>query len=505
MDVGARVWCKDKCSGDWVAAVVARIDSAGVVTVRIDSTHLEVAFAPAKGSKDCPEVQFMNHTEAADIDNLINLNHLNEPCIMHCLELRFSLDLIYTFTGPFLIAMNPFKHLEIYSSQVLDMYQTYGSMKASGMSDQMRMRPLPPHVYSVADNAYRSMMRSASEDYKNANQSVLISGESGAGKTETTKHILRYLTKISKDTLAPTSAAAARPKAIMDKLLQSNPILEAFGNARTVRNDNSSRFGKFMLLNFNAAGTLVSGSIRTYLLEKVRLCSQQLGERNFHIFYQLMSGSSAEEKSRSGLASTTIKDFYFANQGGVFELGRIDDKQNYADLRKSFKSLAFNAEVQHQVMDIVAAVLHVGQITFVSDVSDAAVVTGSQRVLEHTRQAALLCGVQDKMLVEALTKKTIKSMREVFVKDLSASQAVDVRDSLAKALYSKLFDFLVAAINKEIESADISRTADVGVLDIFGFESFKVNSLEQLCINYAVCLCICLTFRHCKPHVARVE
>lgn len=462
------------------------------LTVRLDDTGNQIVYNADSKTGEWTDVQFMNNNDAAEVDNLVTLNHLNEPSILYCLEYRFNQDLIYTFTGPFLIAMNPFKQLEIYSQQVFDMYQHFGLMKSQGTTDQMRMKPLPPHVYSIADKAYRDMMQlientftSSASTILSAHQSILISGESGAGKTETTKHILRYLTKVSKEASSP--GASHSSKTIMDKLLQSNPIMEALGNARTLRNDNSSRFGKFMLISFDDKGSLISGSIRTYLLEKVRLCSQQLGERNFHIFYQLYAGASAEEKDRYGFKAVALKDFYYVNQGNIFEIGRIDDKQNYTDLKRSLKSLRFAPEEHQRIFDLIAGLMHLGQISFVDDDSDGCAITKDNKVSQSVVSASKTLGVSADALVDALTKKSIKNAYEVIVKSLSATQAADTRDSLAKAIYSKLFDYILRRVNEEIYIANSAiYAADIGVLDIFGFETFKTNSLEQLCINYAV-------------------
>ena len=238
-----------------------------------------------KDDQEMDDVKLKNDSEDGDVDDLINLPYLHEPAILYCLENRYNESDIYTYTGPILIAVNPFKKVPLYTAQILEMYYNLGLLKSQGIENAS---PLPPHVYAIADAAYRDMMSVILNGMQSGvssgggvvgDQAILISGESGAGKTESTKIVLRYLTTVG----SSTGAVDIQEGSIMDKVLQSNPILEAFGNAKTIRNDNSSRFGKFIELNFSKRGHLVGGTIRTYLLEKVRLPFQQLGERNFHV------------------------------------------------------------------------------------------------------------------------------------------------------------------------------------------------------------------------------
>ena len=227
------------------------------------------------------------------------------------------------------------------------------------------MDALPPHIFAIADAAYRNMMGAIqrkidaalhnSKNTESADQSILISGESGAGKTESTKLILRYLTTISVENRVLQDTGS-----VMDKVLQSNPILEAFGNARTLRNDNSSRFGKYIELKFNVKGGLIGGSMKTYLLEKVRLCSQQVGERNYHIFYQLAAGASAEERKRWGLDDTPITAFKYVNQGRIFELSNIDDKAQYAETMNALDTLNFAKSDRTALLNAMVAILYMG-------------------------------------------------------------------------------------------------------------------------------------------------
>lgn len=304
-------------------------------------------------------------------------------------------DTIYTFTGPILIAVNPFKPLPIYSDEALATYRAAGQEAAARLAGQQAAAAsssgsqatatateegpaaLPPHIYAVADAAYRAMTGPLVAGHGSPNQSILVSGESGAGKTESTKFIMSYLAIIS---TTNGDADGARPRkgveegSIADQVLQSNPILEAFGNARTIRNDNSSRFGKFIELHFTQGsgqghGQLAGAAIATYLLEKVRLVSQQRNERNFHVFYQLLKGASKEERAALGLApwdgGRAAEGFHYLRQSGcVARQDGADDAEEYARLRRALAIMGVGAAEQARVLRVVAAVLHLGNLRF---------------------------------------------------------------------------------------------------------------------------------------------
>ena len=430
-------------------------------------------------------LKLCNDLREAAVDNLINLPHLHEPAILFCLEKRYSQGEIYTYTGPILIAVNPFKKVPLYSNQILEMYYNRGLLKSQGVES---LTALPPHVYAIADAAYRDMMTvimqysypssSTSLDGNTANQCILISGESGAGKTESTKIVLRYLT-----TVGSNSGVANCTGSVMDKILQSNPILEAFGNARTLRNDNSSRFGKFIELSFSKRGHIMGGVVRTYLLEKVRLSSQQPGERNFHIFYQMIAGATAEERRRWSLPS--LRELHYLCQGGIFELRHVNDKDEFGDLRVAMDTLGFEAGTQVALLGVLAGLLHVGQLQFThtadgegSELASEATITAS------LSSAAALIGVPANELCSIMTVRRMTARAETYSIRLRPDQAVDARDAFAKALYGRLFEWIVQVINSSIRVEAKDARAYIGVLDIFGFECFKSNSFEQLCINY---------------------
>jgi myosin-5 len=297
------------------------------------------------------------------VDDLIGLTHLHEPAILHALRLRYEDDVIYTSTGPILIAINPFKPMNVYSKEVMDKYRLQGEGMLGGVSNNKNgegknttvevERRLPPHAYLTADDAYRAMMRgfeiSATtsgnarkktkqrdndENETPINQSILVSGESGAGKTVTTKIVLNYFAMLSKLAAEHESESMETTSSrVEQQVLDSNPILEAFGNARTLRNDNSSRFGKYIDIRFSSAGRLTGASIDTYLLEKVRLIRQTEGERNFHIFYQLLEAATEEERDRLFLGDMQLEDFRLVNQSGTYDRrDMIKDKDMHREM-----------------------------------------------------------------------------------------------------------------------------------------------------------------------------
>ena len=309
MEVGVEVWIRDDVGDQsWQPAVITSKvltpDGHSQLVVQ-DSDENEHVYSLSNDAEEVEDVKLRNdQNNDSEVEDLINLPYLHEPAILYCLQQRYDKSDIYTYTGPILIAMNPFKKVPLYTEQILEVYYNSGLLKSQGIEMTSK---LPPHVYAIADNAYRQMMKTIRETGSNkastraslttetfgnlSDHSILISGESGAGKTESTKIVLKYLTTLGNS----ASGLQVLDGSVMDKILQSNPILEAFGNARTLRNDNSSRFGKFIELKFNRRGHLIGGMIKTYLLEKVRLPRQQVGERNFHIFYQLTAGIATDQ------------------------------------------------------------------------------------------------------------------------------------------------------------------------------------------------------------------
>ncbi|KAL7540528.1 hypothetical protein ACHAXR_010173 [Thalassiosira sp. AJA248-18] len=432
--------------------------------------------------------------EGADND-MIALQHLHEPAILHAVSERYFRGEIYTWTGPVLIAVNPFQRLPLYTKEILESYRQEGLFRSQNLGDSTA-KPLGPHVYSVADRSYRQMM---SEQRKS--QSILISGESGAGKTETTKIVMLYLTTLGSahTESSPSEAIIGTDNvgngdeklSIMERVLQSNPILEAFGNAKTLRNDNSSRFGKFIELGFNRAGILQGAKVQTYLLEKVRIGYHASGERNYHIFYQLLRGATEEQHSKycfhDGLTGglELANYFHLTGQGGAPQLREFTDEEGLKYTLKSMRSMGWSEEKIDQVLSTIAGILHLGQVKFESKMSE-----GGQEIAQIADEktvadAAKLLGVDLEKLKTALTVRIMVTRGDEIRIDLDTKKAEDARDALAKTVYGAMFLWVVKEVNDCImweDDKDIRSSA--GVLDIFGFESFSINSFEQLCINF---------------------
>jgi len=458
--------------------------------------------------------------------DLVEMTHLHEPAIVHALRTRYRKDIIYTNTGAILLALNPFKYLDhLFTRDMMELYWSdcvdgdgANGRRGRGEEEGSGATQPPPHVYAVAERAYSSMLRSfkkrdnddgmmANGDLSLCNQSILVSGESGAGKTVTTKIIMRYISILSQR--HRTQNAVRGGPGVETQVLQSNPILESFGNARTVRNDNSSRFGKFIEMSFQAQkknqssgerGSLLGATIDFYLLEKVRLVSVNPGERNYHIFYEILSphGMSIKDKKRYMLTSDfgkgriplTVKDFSMTSISGTFNRrDGVDDSDTYGELRTALNTVGFSIEEQDGMFSLVAALLHASNLQFVNDGNDDCLVCEKDGTSEAL---SILLGVSEDSLKMSLTASIIEARGEVLTKRLSSVQAQKALEATVKATYGALFTYIVTRINKSIEVQGVRGANDwinevgtVGVLDIFGFESFDTNSFEQICINYA--------------------
>mmetsp|Transcript_12606 Transcript_12606/g.27352 ORF Transcript_12606/g.27352 Transcript_12606/m.27352 type:complete len:1624 (-) Transcript_12606:148-5019(-) len=432
--------------------------------------------------------------EGADND-MIALQHLHEPAILHAVSERYFRGEIYTWTGPVLIAVNPFQRLPLYTREILESYRQEGLLRSQGLSDS-NTKELGPHVYSIADRSYRQMM---SEQRKS--QSILISGESGAGKTETTKIVMLYLTTLGSANneegpavevgVEEIADGGGKKLSIMERVLQSNPILEAFGNAKTLRNDNSSRFGKFIELGFNRAGILQGAKVQTYLLEKVRIGYHGSGERNYHIFYQLLRGATEEQHHKycfhDGLTGglELANYFHLTGQGGAPQLREFSDEEGLKYTLKSMRSMGWQEDKIDHVLSIIAGILHLGQVKFESKMSDGGQEIASIADEKTVADAAKLLGVDLDKLITALTVRIMVTRGDEIRIDLDPTKASEARDSLAKTVFGAMFLWVVKQVNDCImweDDKDIRSSA--GVLDIFGFESFATNSFEQLCINF---------------------
>jgi len=381
---------------------------------------------------------------------------------LHHVRKRFLNGNIYTFVGSILVAVNPFKSLDIYNNEQIKKAESIVTMG------------IPyPHVFVTGAIAFKQLRENAK------NQSVLISGESGAGKTETTKKVLTYLASVSEQSKATTDSTP-----IQDKILQSNPLLEALGNAKTLRNNNSSRFGKWMKVDYDSAFRISGCEIVNYLLEKSRVVKQTMNERNYHIFYQLLSGTSGEQKEQFFLQDPEY--YAYLNTSNCTTISGVDDKEEFRDVLKSLVTLQFSSELIDMMFQILSAILMLGNIQFddaVEDGNDVCYVAGASS--ETIMICANLLGVDVDPFSKALTTRIqqVTGRRSIYTIKLSKGQAQDNRDTLAKSLYGNLFDWCIKCINKSLKTDNAPYS--IGILDIFGFEVFDVNSFEQLCINYA--------------------
>lgn len=380
-------------------------------------------------------------------------NYTSEEAFIENLYKRYNERLIYTYIGSVLVSVNPYQVLPIYDQNYVETYRNANFYE------------LPPHIFAVTDTALKSLCGEFRD------QCILISGESGAGKTEASKKVLQYI--------AATSRQKGKVETVKDKLLQSNPVLEAFGNAKTNRNDNSSRFGKYMDVEFNFLGDPIGGHIINYLLEKSRVVFQANGERNFHIFYQLLAG--ADDSLLQKLSLERGPQLYsYLKQGDSCKVDSIDDASDFQNVKNALKVMEINADEQDALFQLVAVVMHLGNVDFISDKNGHAVLKNPEVVAT----VAKLAGCPLEMLSSALTQRTIEASGDVVKTPLNEISAAKARDALAKSLYERLFSWLVQRLNRSLEAAHEKKKVVMGILDIYGFEIFENNSFEQLCINY---------------------
>ncbi|XP_021814771.1 myosin-9 isoform X4 [Prunus avium] len=361
-----------------------------------------------------------------------------------------------TYTGNILIAINPFQSLShLYDTVMMERY------------NGVPFGELGPHVFAIADAAYREMINEGKSN------SILVSGESGAGKTETTKMLMRYLAYLGGN-------AAAEGRTVEQQVLESNPVLEAFGNAKTVKNNNSSRFGKFVEIQFDKRGRISGAAIRTYLLERSRVCQISDLERNYHCFY-LLCAAPEQEKEKYKLGDP--KSYHYLNQSNCYQLDGISDEHNYLSTRRAMDVVGISVVEQEAIFSVVAAILHLGNIDFANGEDNDSSVLKNDESLFHLQMTAELLMCNPRALEDALCKRVMVTPEEIIKRSLDPHGATVSRDGLAKTIYSRLFDWLVDKINVSI-GQDPSSKCLIGVLDIYGFESFKTNSFEQFCINY---------------------
>uniref|UniRef100_A0A668S8T5 Uncharacterized protein n=1 Tax=Oreochromis aureus TaxID=47969 RepID=A0A668S8T5_OREAU len=405
--------------------------------------------------KDC-DIQQMNPPKYDMIEDMAMLTHLNEASVLHNLRRRYSAWMIYTYSGLFCVTVNPYKWLPVYTAPVVAAYKG------------KRRSEAPPHIYSIADNAYNDMLRNRE------NQSMLITGESGAGKTVNTKRVIQYFAIVA----ALGDTPAKKGGTLEDQIIEANPAMEAFGNAKTLRNDNSSRFGKFIRIHFGPTGKLASADIDIYLLEKSRVIFQQPGERSYHIYYQIMSQKKPELLDML-LVSSNPYDYHFCSQG-VTTVENLDDGLELMATDRAMDILGFLPEEKYGCYKIVGAIMHFGNMKFKQKQrEEQAEADGT----ESADKASYLMGVSSADLIKGLLHPRVKVGNEYVVKGQNVEQVNYAVGALAKATYDRMFKWLVGRINRTLYTS-LPRQYFIGVLDIAGFEIFDLNSFEQLCINF---------------------
>lgn len=419
---------------------------------------------------------FLPQPQQKDFDDLCSLPDLNEKTLLENLRNRFKHEKIYTYVGSILIVINPFKFLPIYNPKYVKMY------------DNHQLGKLEPHIYAVADVAYHTMLQ------RKKNQCIVISGESGSGKTQSTNFLIHHLTALSQKGFA---------SGVEQIILGAGPVLEAFGNAKTAHNNNSSRFGKFIQVNYQETGTVLGAYVEKYLLEKSRLVYQEHNERNYHVFYYLLAGASEEERLAFHLKQPdeyhylnqitkkplrqSWDDYCYDSEPDCFTVDGEDLKHDFERLQLAMEMVGFLPRTRRQIFSLLSAILHLGNICYKKKTyRDDSIDICNPEILPVVSE---LLEVKEEMLFEALVTRKTVTVGEKLILPYRLAEAVTVRNSMAKSLYSALFDWIVFRINHALlNSKDLeqnTKTLSIGVLDIFGFEDYENNSFEQFCINFA--------------------
>ncbi|XP_071571987.1 unconventional myosin-Va isoform X1 [Temnothorax nylanderi] len=454
----ARVWVPHP-EKVWEGAVLLENYRQNPPTLKVRTEESkQTRILEIKSDNDLPPLR--NPDILIGENNLTSLSFLHEPAVLYNLQIRFQRHSIYTYCGIVLVAFNPYNELPIYGNDTIWAY------RGQAMGD------LEPHIFAVAEEAYTKLER------ENHDQSIIVSGESGAGKTVSAKYTMRYFA---------TVGGSATETQVEKKVLASSPIMEAIGNAKTTRNDNSSRFGKFIEIQFNKSYHITGASMRTYLLEKSRVVFQANEERNYHIFYQMCSAA----KRLPQLHLSDQNQFHYLNQGNNPRIDGVDDLAYFDETISALTMLGFTSKQQDDMLRILAGILHLGNVNISScvskDAKDGEVDTESSYISPSDRHLLILSellGVEVNAMRKWLCHRKIVSTREVFLKPITVEQANGARDALAKHIYAELFNWIVTNINSSLQSPSQPHCF-IGVLDIYGFETFEINSFEQFCINYA--------------------
>uniref|UniRef100_A0A4W3JV15 Myosin heavy chain 10 n=1 Tax=Callorhinchus milii TaxID=7868 RepID=A0A4W3JV15_CALMI len=441
----------------WIPSERHGFEAASIRGEQGDEVVVELMENGKKAMVNKDDIQKMNPPKFSKVEDMAELTCLNEASVLYNLKDRYYSGLIYTYSGLFCVVINPYKNLPIYAEQIIEMYRG------------KKRHEMPPHIYAISESAYRSMLQDRED------QSILCTGESGAGKTENTKKVIQYLAHVASSHKGRKDHNI--PGELERQLLQANPILEAFGNAKTVKNDNSSRFGKFIRINFDVTGYIVGANIETYLLEKSRAIRQAKEERTFHVFYQLLSG--AGEHLKSDLLLEGFGNYCFLSNGNLPIPGQ-QDKDNFQETMEAMHIMHFSHE---EIMGkfLVSSVLQFGNIVFKKERNT------DQASMPDNTAAQKLChllGLNVMEFTRAILSPRIKVGRDYVQKAQTKEQADFAKEALAKATYERLFRWLVHRINKALDRTKRQGASFIGILDIAGFEIFELNSFEQLCINY---------------------
>ncbi|XP_048408721.1 myosin-11 isoform X1 [Stegostoma tigrinum] len=449
----------------WVPSERNGFEAASVKDEKGDEVIVELVENGKKVTVNKDDIQKMNPPKFSKVEDMAELTCLNEASVLHNLRERYYSGLIYTYSGLFCVVVNPYKMLPIYTEKIVEMYKG------------KKRHEMPPHIYAIADTAYRSMLQDRED------QSILCTGESGAGKTENTKKVIQYLAVVASSHKSKKDANAIHEPGfaygeLEKQLLQANPILEAFGNAKTVKNDNSSRFGKFIRINFDVTGYIVGANIETYLLEKSRAIRQAPEERTFHIFYYLLAGAGV--KMKEDLLLEPFSNYRFLSNGHVPIPGQ-DDKDMFEETSEAMSIMGFSIEEQTSILRIVSSVLQLGNISFKKERN-----TDQASMPDNTvaQKVCHLLGMNVTDFTRAILSPRIKVGRDYVQKAQTKEQADFAVEALAKAMYERLFRWLLIRINKALDRTKRQGATFLGILDIAGFEIFQDNSFEQLCINY---------------------
>nr|AAK85118.1 non-muscle myosin II heavy chain [Doryteuthis pealeii] len=446
----------------WVPSETHGFIGASVKEEKGDEVVVDVEDTGKRTTFHRDDIQKMNPPKFNKVEDMAELTCLNEASVLHNLKDRYYSGLIYTYSGLFCVVVNPYKRLPIYQDKVIELYRG------------KKRHEVPPHVFAITDTAYRSMLQDRED------QSILCTGESGAGKTENTKKVIQYLAYVAASSRAANNRSSVASfhgsGELENQLLQANPILEAFGNAKTIKNDNSSRFGKFVRINFDMSGYICGANIETYLLEKSRSVRQAEGERSFHIFYQFLTGASTEQKNDFLLEDA--KSYHYMSSGPM-PVNGVDDVAEFKQTHEAMLVMGLSSDDVNGIFRVVSAVLLFGNMVFRQERNS------DQATLPDNTVAQKVChllGLNVTALTQAFLRPKIKVGRDHVTKAQTKEQAEYSVEAISKACYERMFKWLVIRINKSLDRT--KRQGASGILDIAGFEIFKMNSFEQLCINY---------------------